>query len=184
MNVKTQLKEVLINLGYPAEKVNIDYPTNSEHGDYSTNLAMMTHNSPQPPLTLRGGATPLEMAENLVAELKKDKFIKETFDKIEPVKPGFINFYLKEEKLLENLEHTIDLGDQLGVSDTGAGKKIVIEYSSPNTNKPLHLGHLRNNFIGMALGNLFKSQGYDVVMTEIVNDRGIHISKSMLAYKL
>jgi arginyl-tRNA synthetase len=59
----------------------------------------------------------------------------------------------------------------------------MIEYSSPNTNKPLHLGHARNNFLGMATANLMEANGYDMTKTQIVNDRGIHICKSMLAYQ-
>jgi arginyl-tRNA synthetase len=63
------------------------------------------------------------------------------------------------------------------------GKKIMVEYSSPNTNKPLHLGHLRNNFLGRSIAEILKSNGYEVIKTCIVNDRGIHICKSMIAWK-
>jgi arginyl-tRNA synthetase len=58
----------------------------------------------------------------------------------------------------------------------------MVEFSSPNTNKPLHLGHLRNNFLGDSVSRILKANGYDVVKTCLVNDRGIHICKSMLAY--
>ncbi len=63
------------------------------------------------------------------------------------------------------------------------GKKIMVEYSSPNTNKPLHLGHMRNHALGISVSNLFESVGADVVRTAIFNDRGVHICKSMLAYQ-
>lgn len=63
------------------------------------------------------------------------------------------------------------------------GKKVVTEYSSPNTNKPLHLGHLRNNFLGYAISQIQQAAGYDVEKVNLVNDRGIHICKSMLAYQ-
>jgi len=62
------------------------------------------------------------------------------------------------------------------------GKRIMVEYSSPNTNKPLHLGHLRNNFLGWSIAEILKANGYDVVKSCIVNDRGIHICKSMIAW--
>ena len=62
-------------------------------------------------------------------------------------------------------------------------KKIVVEYSSPNTNKPLHLGHLRNNFLGWSVAEILKAEGYDVIKTCIANDRGIHICKSMVAWQ-
>jgi len=64
------------------------------------------------------------------------------------------------------------------------GKKVMVEYSSPNTNKPLHLGHLRNNFLGWSVAEIFKASGYEVIKTCIVNDRGIHICKSMIAWQL
>ena len=62
------------------------------------------------------------------------------------------------------------------------GKRIMVEYSSPNTNKPLHLGHLRNNFLGWSIAEILKANGYDIVKSCIVNDRGIHICKSMIAW--
>ncbi len=63
------------------------------------------------------------------------------------------------------------------------GKKVMVEYSSPNTNKPLHLGHLRNNFLGWSVAEILKASGYEVVKSCIVNDRGIHICKSMIAWE-
>jgi arginyl-tRNA synthetase len=64
------------------------------------------------------------------------------------------------------------------------GKEIMVEYSSPNTNKPLHLGHLRNNFLGYSVAEIYKANGYNVHKVQIINDRGIHICKSMAAWKL
>ncbi len=64
------------------------------------------------------------------------------------------------------------------------GKRVMVEYSSPNTNKPLHLGHLRNNFLGRSIASVLTTNGYDVIKTCIVNDRGIHICKSMIAWQL
>ena len=64
------------------------------------------------------------------------------------------------------------------------GKKVMVEYSSPNTNKPLHLGHLRNNFLGWSVAEVLKANGYEVIKSCIVNDRGIHICKSMIAWQL
>ncbi len=64
------------------------------------------------------------------------------------------------------------------------GREIMVEYSSPNTNKPLHLGHLRNNFLGWSVAEIYKAIGYQVHKVQIINDRGIHICKSMAAWKL
>jgi arginyl-tRNA synthetase len=63
------------------------------------------------------------------------------------------------------------------------GKRVMVEYSSPNTNKPLHLGHLRNNFLGWSIAEILKADGYDVIKSCIVNDRGVHICKSMIAWQ-
>ncbi|HVZ58109.1 MAG TPA: arginine--tRNA ligase [Chitinophagaceae bacterium] len=64
------------------------------------------------------------------------------------------------------------------------GRRVMVEYSSPNTNKPLHLGHLRNNFLGWSVAEIYRACGYDVIKTCIANDRGIHICKSMVAWQL
>ncbi len=71
----------------------------------------------------------------------------------------------------------------LGRGDALAGEKVVVEYSSPNTNKPLHVGHLRNNMLGAALSNILRAAGANVHRVNLINDRGIHICKSMLAYQ-
>ena len=64
------------------------------------------------------------------------------------------------------------------------GQKVMVEYSSPNTNKPIHLGHLRNNFLGWSVAQMLKESGYETIKSCIVNDRGIHICKSMIAWQL
>lgn len=69
-------------------------------------------------------------------------------------------------------------------SQPSTGKTVMVEYSSPNTNKPLHLGHLRNNFLGWSVAQLLKESGYELIKSCIVNDRGIHICKSMIAWEL
>lgn len=94
---------------------------------------------------------------------------------------GFLNLVLQDQvwcKTLENILQQKDFG-----LHAPNGKKVVVEYSSPNTNKPLHLGHLRNNFLGYSVSKILKANGWDVEMVNLVNDRGIHICKSMLAYQ-
>ena len=94
---------------------------------------------------------------------------------------GFLNFTISDQFWLDYLQKADT--NQL-VTPTSDPKKIMVEYSSPNTNKPLHLGHLRNNFLGWSIAEILKLQGNDVVKTCIVNDRGIHICKSMIAWQL
>jgi arginyl-tRNA synthetase len=94
---------------------------------------------------------------------------------------GFLNLVL-------NQSVWVDLFQKLIANPTigqlpANGKKVMVEYSSPNTNKPLHLGHLRNNFLGYSVAEILKSNGYEVIKANLVNDRGIHICKSMVAYQ-
>lgn len=81
------------------------------------------------------------------------------------------------------IEQVIDEGDRYGRSGLLAGSKVMIEFSCPNTNKPLHLGHMRNDAIGESVARLFEGCGSEVQKVNLINDRGIHICKSMLAYK-
>ncbi|MBA9078557.1 arginine--tRNA ligase [Rufibacter quisquiliarum] len=95
---------------------------------------------------------------------------------------GFLNIEIKDSVWLQLFaEQVSQFGADL--AKTGQKQKVVVEYSSPNTNKPLHLGHLRNNFLGYSVAEILKAAGYDVVKANLVNDRGIHICKSMIAYE-
>jgi arginyl-tRNA synthetase len=94
---------------------------------------------------------------------------------------GFLNFELSDNYWLEVAQKRVTNG--VSIPNIGAGKKVVVEYSSPNTNKPLHLGHVRNNVLGLAMCEILAANGYDVIKNNLVNDRGIHICKSMIAWQ-
>lgn len=94
---------------------------------------------------------------------------------------GFLNLELSDSLWLQVLS-AVNADDKYGVQPSN-GEKVMVEYSSPNTNKPLHLGHLRNNFLGYSVAQILDACGYDVLKVNLVNDRGIHICKSMLAYQ-
>jgi arginyl-tRNA synthetase len=99
-------------------------------------------------------------------------------------KGPYLNFFLKKDVWFKVVcEEILSNIDNFGNSGEGKDKKILIEYSGPNTNKPQHLGHLRNNFIGSSVANLFSALNFETVRANIINDRGIHICKSMLAYQ-
>lgn len=104
----------------------------------------------------------------------------ELFESFNIIK-GFLNLSIKPGFLLNMLRSHYQ--DPCFGKAPMNGKKIMVEYSSPNTNKPLHLGHLRNNFLGRSIAEILKANGNEVVKTCIVNDRGIHICKSMIAWK-
>ncbi len=97
---------------------------------------------------------------------------------------GFLNFTLANHFWLNEFKE-ISSQPNYGIKEANStGKQIMLEYSSPNTNKPLHLGHIRNNLLGFSVANIIKTQGHDVVKVNLINDRGIHICKSMIAWKL
>lgn len=105
----------------------------------------------------------------------------EAVEKFNVIK-GFLNISIKPSfwaQLLDNISRDENYGFK---QETADSKLVMIEYSSPNTNKPLHLGHVRNNLLGFSLSQIMKANGNKVVKTNIVNDRGIHICKSMLAW--
>ncbi|MGL4482933.1 MAG: arginine--tRNA ligase, partial [Tannerellaceae bacterium] len=96
---------------------------------------------------------------------------------------GFLNLTISAQSWI-SLLNDINTDDQFGTKQATENSELVmIEYSSPNTNKPLHLGHVRNNLLGFSISEILKANGYNVVKTNIVNDRGIHICKSMLAWQ-
>ena len=120
-----------------------------------------------------------ETAQEIGEELKKSLPFISSFNVVK----GFLNLAIAPGYWVELLKH-IDATDKWGtIPVTEASPLVMVEYSSPNTNKPLHLGHIRNNLLGYALSNIIAANGNKVVKTNIVNDRGIHICKSMLAWQ-
>ncbi|MEP6513264.1 MAG: arginine--tRNA ligase [Parafilimonas sp.] len=95
---------------------------------------------------------------------------------------GFLNLSISDSYWIDFLQKNYN-SSLYGISEKN-GRRIVVEYSSPNSNKPLHLGHLRNNFLGWSAAEILKTKGNEIIKTCIVNDRGVHICKSMLAWKL
>ncbi len=119
--------------------------------------------------------TATEIGDYLVAKCDAVK----TFNVIK----GFLNITI-EPKFWLHVFSDINAQENYGFKkETPESKLVMIEYSSPNTNKPLHLGHVRNNLLGYSLSRILKANGYKIVKTNIVNDRGIHICKSMLAWQ-
>ena len=95
---------------------------------------------------------------------------------------GFLNLSLDRGSYISDFESFVG-SDNLGLPAPASKGKYIVEYSSPNTNKPLHLGHIRNNLLGYSVSQILKANGVDVVKVQIINDRGIHICKSMLAWQ-
>ncbi|MCA9526958.1 MAG: arginine--tRNA ligase [Myxococcales bacterium] len=145
-------------------------PTREGAGDLAAACHRYAKALRKPPQAIAAGLAEIARAHPLVAE-------------VEAV-AGFLNLRLDWARVAEK---TIPwaLGDDgaLGRSSALAGQKVVIEYSSPNTNKPQHLGHCRNNILGHTMATLIEAAGAEVVRVNLINDRGIHICKSMVAWR-
>lgn len=124
--------------------------------------------------------SPEQTAQEIGEYLKANEPVVASFNVIK----GFLNLTIAASAWIDLLNE-VNAVEHYGITEPTTGSPLVmIEYSSPNTNKPLHLGHVRNNLLGAALANIMQANGNYVVKTNIVNDRGIHICKSMLAWKL
>jgi arginyl-tRNA synthetase len=165
--VKLAVKQ-LYGVDVADEQIQIQLTNKEFEGDYTLvvfPLLKISRKSPEATATELG-----ETLKNLLAEIKSYNVIK-----------GFLNIKFTADFWLQRLNAAIE-NDDFGFSH-GTGKKLMIEYSSPNTNKPLHLGHIRNNLLGYSVANILEANGNDVVKVNLVNDRGVHICKSMLAWQ-
>lgn len=147
-------------------------PTSPEHtGDFTVlmfPLAKLKLGSPE--------ELGHKIGEHLVARYKPiESFV---------VIKGFLNLIIRESYWWVFLEESLEAGESFFRLQLGANQRVMVEYASPNTNKPLHLGHLRNMFLGSAVSKILEALGYTVIRACLYNDRGIHICKSMLAWKL
>lgn len=119
---------------------------------------------------------PVEIGNALGAYVLEKSGVVSNFNVVQ----GFLNLSIDESAWVGAL-NALAFDENFGFAAPN-GQSVMVEFSSPNTNKPLHLGHLRNNFLGDSVARILKANGYDVIKTCLVNDRGIHICKSMLAY--
>ena len=129
------------------------------------------------PLVRISKQSPEQTGEKIGAYLVEHSPIVEGFNTVK----GFLNLVISASYFITEF-NTVIQTENFGFFPKN-GELYMVEYSSPNTNKPLHLGHLRNNFLGYSVAEILKANGYDVVKTQIINDRGIHICKSMLAWQ-
>lgn len=130
------------------------------------------------PFTRYSRKSPEETAKELGEYLKQNIEEVETYNVIK----GFLNVVISSAYWIEVL-NDVAKEEKYGYAKEPSGKTYMIEYSSPNTNKPLHLGHIRNNFLGWSVSEIQKANGHKVIMANLVNDRGIHICKSMIAWE-
>lgn len=151
------------------DDIELEHPADESHGDFSTNIAMK--------LAGKLGKNPRKIAEVIIADWKS-RF----FGEPEIAGPGFINFKIYKSVLADELYKIFGSEKFFGRSVFGQGQHILLEHTSANPNKAMHIGHVRNNVLGNALINILEAVGYKVTADYIVNDRGTSISKIMWGY--
>lgn len=165
-HIQNSISEILKN-NYQIENLTLEVQQNKTdfEGDFTVVIF---------PLVKLAKKSPDVLGNELGEELKNQGVI----DNFNVVK-GFLNLSMNNEAFVQNFK---EVKSQFDVKEN-KNQTVMVEYSSPNTNKPLHLGHIRNNLLGFSVAQILKEAGYNVVKTQIINDRGIHICKSMLAWE-
>lgn len=165
-NIQNSISEILKNK-YQIENLTLEVQQNKTdfEGDFTVVIF---------PLVKLAKKSPDVLGNELGEELIKQGTI-ENFNVVK----GFLNLSINNEAFIQNFK---EIKAQFDVKEN-KNQTVMVEYSSPNTNKPLHLGHIRNNLLGFSVAQILKEAGYNVIKTQIINDRGIHICKSMLAWE-
>lgn len=158
-----EIKSVLEGFGVENPNVILDYPTQFKLGDYSSNVSMM--------YAKELGKNPTDLAEEIKNKLEGKKI--KHLEKIEAVKPGFINFFFDEEYFAEALK-------KIHKNKTLSGQKIFIEHTQPNPFKEFHIGHLMNNSIGESIVRIIKENGANTKVASYHGDVGLHVAKAIL----
>lgn len=168
-NLVQQAVQVLYNIDIDANSIQIQKTRKEFEGD----LTVVTF-----PFVKAAKKAPETLGQELGQYLQENNELIANFNIIK----GFLNISINKNYWIQTLNN-IRQTDNFGANKDGNGEIMMVEYASPNTNKPLHLGHIRNVLLGHSIAEIQKQNGWKVVNTNIVNDRGIHICKSMLAWQ-
>lgn len=171
MNIKDiiekKLSEVILNV-YQLKDIKLEVQENKT--EFEGDFTIVTF-----PLVKQLKKNPESIGVELGEALTEQTELFESFNVVK----GFLNVKVKNQLFVDNFKSVHDNFSTIDKKNS----TVMVEYSSPNTNKPLHLGHIRNNLLGFSVAQILKEAGYDVIKTQIINDRGIHICKSMLAWE-
>lgn len=171
MNIKDiieqKLSEIILNV-YQLKDIKLEVQENKT--EFEGDFTIVTF-----PLVKQLKKNPESIGVELGEALTEQTEIFESFNVVK----GFLNVKVKNQLFVDNFR---SVSKNFSVIEK-KNATVMVEYSSPNTNKPLHLGHIRNNLLGFSVAQILKEAGYDVIKTQIINDRGIHICKSMLAWE-
>jgi len=190
--IAAEVKKVVKELTGIEIELSLEHPKDERHGDYSSNIAMAlfqkseirnpkseTNSKSQ----IRKYKTPLDLAKEIVNILNTLYLIPNTFSRVEAVAPGFINFCLSEEYLLNDVKLVLGEKDRYGASEKDKNKKIIVEFTDPNPFKEFHIGHLYSNVVGETLSRLLESQGANVWRVCYQGDVGLHVAKTLYGIK-
>ncbi len=165
--IQKLIEKAIKDFSYEIEEVEVDYPKVETFGDYTTNVAMVLAQ------TLK--KNPMEVAESIKSKVESIK--QNEIEKVEVVKPGYINFYLSKEYLQDKVREINEKENKFGESEIGKGKKVNNEFISANPTGPLHLGNGRGGFFGDVIGKVLEKNGYENVNEYYVNDAGEQLLK-------
>ncbi len=173
MDIRGLLKKAilgaLVELGLPVGEITLEHPVELSHGDYATNIAMA--------LAKQAGESPKALAQKIT-----EKLLEQKHDFIETVSvagPGFINFSLSQKFFTSTIPEILKVEENFGKTNILAGKKILVEHSSPNLFKPFHIGHMMNNAIGESFVRIMKYSGADVVTMSFPSDISLGVAKAV-----
>ena len=166
-NIQSKITEIITKL-YGIEGVTLEVQKNKTEFEGDFTIVIF-------PLVKQAKKSPDVIGKELGEEVKNQIDFVENFNVVK----GFLNLKIKDQLFAEQLSEIRNDFDNV----TPKNQTVMVEYSSPNTNKPLHLGHIRNNLLGFSVAEILKADGYNVIKSQIINDRGIHICKSMLAWE-
>lgn len=163
------VSNALTELSMPIKGIVLEHPADLIHGDYSTNIAMV--------LGKEAKLSPKVFAEQIKEVLEKN--LPKEIEKITVAGPGFINFYLAQPFYEKAIPEILDANENFGRSKTLAGKKVLVEHSSPNLFKPFHIGHMMNNAIGESLVQIMKFSGANVATMSFPSDISLGVAKAI-----
>ncbi len=184
VNTLTSLvAQVIAKLALPQVSIAFDRPVNDAFGDYATNVALTLFAKLQETNEQPHYGNPRELANALLLELQAASSDHEVVSSISVAGPGFINFTLTEHFHLQQVQAVIAQGLSFGSSNSLAGKKVIVEYSSPNIAKPFTVGHLRSTVIGDSIAAILEFEGATVLRDNHLGDWGTQFGKQIYAIK-
>ena len=180
-DISSATRNLQLEVGIKAiDEIEVVRTSDSKFGDFTTNVALRVAQGKLPSVSdakpfdkANGKQSPMELAKVLAQSLQKQSYIK----KLEVVKPGFVNFFIRDEYWQKEVENVLKQGDKYGSNSLGKGKKASVEFVSANPTGPLHFGNARGGPIGDSIASVLEFSGYKVVREYLHNNVGVQVAK-------